>query len=225
MSVSERAGRRDPFGAAVGSGRRTGDRAGRGTMSTSTRAGVGQRCGRRRWRCAACAWSRYADASTAVRGVPGGNAGHTSAMPSAEKTAEQTALIDHLNEDLRLEFQSIVQYVQHVAMITGRRVHEHRRRAEDPPRPGAGPRQRPRRAGRVPRRHARTTVGAGAARRPTRTAPCRPTSTSRRDQLERYRTRVQEATDAGLPDVAEALRPLLTETQEHVRDLQAALGE
>ena len=28
-----------------------------------------------------------------------------------------------------------------------------------------------------------------------------------------------------LPDVAEALRPLLTETQEHVRDLQADLQQ
>ncbi len=43
-------------------------------------------------------------------------------------------------------------------------------------------------------------------------------------QLQRYRDRVQEANELGLPDVAEALRPLLTETQEHVRDLQAALG-
>lgn len=44
-------------------------------------------------------------------------------------------------------------------------------------------------------------------------------------QLERYRERVQQATDLGLPDVAEALRPLLTQTQEHVHDLRAALGE
>ena len=43
-------------------------------------------------------------------------------------------------------------------------------------------------------------------------------------QLERYRERVQQATDLGLADVAEALRPLLTQTQEHVRDLTAALG-
>jgi len=43
-------------------------------------------------------------------------------------------------------------------------------------------------------------------------------------QLERYRERVQQATDIGLADVAEALRPLLTQTQEHVRDLNAALG-
>ena len=38
------------------------------------------------------------------------------------------------------------------------------------------------------------------------------------------RARVQQANDLGLADVAEALRPLLTQTQEHVRDLQAALG-
>jgi len=44
------------------------------------------------------------------------------------------------------------------------------------------------------------------------------------DQLDRYRDRVRQATDLGLIDVAEALRPLLTQTQEHVRDLQSALG-
>jgi bacterioferritin len=35
---------------------------------------------------------------------------------------------------------------------------------------------------------------------------------------------VQQATELGLADVAEALRPLLTQTQEHVRDLTASLG-
>jgi bacterioferritin len=30
--------------------------------------------------------------------------------------------------------------------------------------------------------------------------------------------------DLGLADVAEALRPLLEQTQEHVRDLQTVLG-
>jgi bacterioferritin len=36
---------------------------------------------------------------------------------------------------------------------------------------------------------------------------------------------VQDATDLGLVDVAEALRPLLTQTQDHVRDLQTGLGQ
>ncbi|MDQ2754552.1 MAG: ferritin-like domain-containing protein, partial [Actinomycetota bacterium] len=42
-------------------------------------------------------------------------------------------------------------------------------------------------------------------------------------QLERYRERFAQANELGLADVAEALRPLLQQTQEHVRDLQGAL--
>jgi bacterioferritin len=42
-------------------------------------------------------------------------------------------------------------------------------------------------------------------------------------QLDRYRQRVMESNDLGLPDVAEALRPLLQQTQDHVRELQDAL--
>ena len=43
-------------------------------------------------------------------------------------------------------------------------------------------------------------------------------------QLARYRDRVSEAAELGLPDVAEALRPLLTQTQDHVIELRDALG-
>jgi bacterioferritin len=43
-------------------------------------------------------------------------------------------------------------------------------------------------------------------------------------QLDRYRERIKQAQDLGLPDVSEALRPLLEQTQEHVRDLRTALG-
>jgi bacterioferritin len=46
-----------------------------------------------------------------------------------------------------------------------------------------------------------------------------------RRQLERYRERFAQANNLGLADVGEALRPLLEQTQEHVRDLQSALGE
>ena len=45
------------------------------------------------------------------------------------------------------------------------------------------------------------------------------------DQLERYRQRFAQANALELADVAEALRPLLEQTQEHVRDLQMALGD
>lgn len=44
-------------------------------------------------------------------------------------------------------------------------------------------------------------------------------------QLQRYRDRVSEAAELGLPDVAEALRPLLTQTQDHVIELRDALGQ
>ena len=44
------------------------------------------------------------------------------------------------------------------------------------------------------------------------------------EQLQRYRDRFAQANELGLADVAEAIRPLLEQTQEHVRDLQTALG-
>ena len=44
-------------------------------------------------------------------------------------------------------------------------------------------------------------------------------------QLQRYRDRVSEAGTLGLPDVAEALRPLLEQTQDHVIELRDALGK
>lgn len=133
-------------------------------------------------------------------------------------------LVDDLNEDLRLEFQSIVQYVSHVATITGPeytstvdelKVHLTQELT-----------------------HASTlaeqvTFLGGS---PATTVPQPPSVSDSRAalqadldlesaQLERYRARVEQATDLELPDVAEALRPLLTQTQEHVRDLQAALGQ
>ena len=43
-------------------------------------------------------------------------------------------------------------------------------------------------------------------------------------QLAGYRERVEQADAAGLPDVAEALRPLLEQTQDHVRDLRSVLS-
>lgn len=140
---------------------------------------------------------------------------------SSDTTTRQ--LVADLNEDLRLEFQSIVQYVSHVAVITGpeytstvdelkvhltQELHHACVLAEQVAFLGGDP---------------ATTIGevpAATTSREALEADHRLEST----QLERYRARVQAATDLGLPDVAEALRPLLTETQEHVRDLQSALG-
>ena len=142
---------------------------------------------------------------------------------TADASADTGRLLDDLNGDLALEFKSIVQYVQHIATITGpeytstvdelkvhlgQELHHAMVLAEQ--------------------------VGFLGGVPTTQVAASDPPGTSREalqadldletEQLQRYRDRVQQATDAGLPDVAEALRPLLTQTQEHVRDLQAALG-
>lgn len=132
-------------------------------------------------------------------------------------------LIEHLNEDLRLEFKSIVQYVQHVATITGAEFTS----TVDELKIHAG--QELAHAGVL----ADQIAFLGGT--PATSVPEVATAADSRGalqadleletaQLERYRARVQEATDLGLPDVAEALRPLLTQTQEHVRDLASALG-
>jgi bacterioferritin len=137
---------------------------------------------------------------------------------------EKAALVAALNRDLETEFQSIVQYVQHVATVSGAeymnivdelKVHLGQELA-----------------------HAQVLAEQvsflGGV--PSTAVPDVPTAAGPRealqadlaleqDQLDRYRSRVQDATDLGLADVAEALRPLLTQTQEHVRDLQTALGE
>ncbi len=135
-----------------------------------------------------------------------------------------TKLVEALNRDLETEFQSIVQYVQHTATVTGAeymniveelRIHLDQELA-----------------------HAKLLAEQVAflgGTPSTQVPPIPPTEDSRdallqdlaleTRQLERYRERVQQATEMGLVDVAEALRPLLSQTQEHVRDLQTALGQ
>jgi len=137
-------------------------------------------------------------------------------------TREQ--FVANLNQDLSLEFKSIVQFVQHIATVTGPEytstveeltVHvgqelEHAKvLAEQIAFLGGTP---------------TTTVEAVSPAADSRAALALDLDLET-EQLDRYRERVQQAADLALPDVAEALRPLLTETQEHVRDLQAALGQ
>ena len=138
-------------------------------------------------------------------------------------SAEHTQLIADLNEDLRLEFQSIVQYGQHVATITGAeftstvdelKIHLGQELAH-----ATALAEQVAFLGGAPE----TSVGDVPVVADSRAALQADLQLEER-QLERYRQRVEQAAGAGLPDVAEALRPLLTETQEHVRDLQAALG-
>jgi bacterioferritin len=131
--------------------------------------------------------------------------------------------VELLNEDLALEYRSIVQYVQHIASVKGAEylstldeLSLHVKQELE---------------------HAlvlaRQIDFLGGV--PGTEVPAVPTITDSRAaltadlelelaQLERYRERVEQAASLSLPDVAETLAPLLEQTQEHARDLRAALG-
>jgi bacterioferritin len=135
---------------------------------------------------------------------------------------EKESFIEALNEDLRSEYQSIIQYISHIATVTGaeflstidelkvhltQELHHAQILAEQISFLDGVP---------------ATTVPdvVPAAGREALAADLR----LEESQLERYRKRFSEAMDLGLADVAEALRPLLEQTQEHVRDLRTVLG-
>jgi bacterioferritin len=151
-----------------------------------------------------------------------GPAGATASAIEKEGMNQQE-LVDLLNEDLQTEYRSIVQYTQHIATMKGLEVQSI-----------------------VP--ELRTHVGQELQHAlvlaeqidflggvPSVVVPEVPseTDTMRALQLDleleelqlgRYRERVDQAVELSLRDVAEALRPLLHQTQEHVRDLRSALG-
>jgi bacterioferritin len=135
---------------------------------------------------------------------------------------DTSAFIERLNEDLGTEYQSIVQYIQHTATIKGPKYHsitaemgnhlaqelEHAKiLAQQIDFLGGTPTVK---VPDVPD----ASDGAAALKADMELE---------QRQLDRYRKRVAEANDLGLPDVAEALRPLLQQTQDHVRELQDAL--
>lgn len=132
-------------------------------------------------------------------------------------------LIDALNGDLEMEYRSIVQYVQHIGSVKGAKFRQTINEL----------------AGHLSQEleHAKTLarqidflggVPANAVQ-PFETHT-EPNAALTQDleleqcQLQRYRERVEQAQELGLPDVAEALAPLLEQTQDHVRELQAAIS-
>lgn len=137
---------------------------------------------------------------------------------------DKKEFIDRLNTDLGTEYQSIIQYVQHTATIKGA---EYRSIVEEL---GNHLSQE--------LEHAKTlahqidflggtpTVQVPAiADSPDGDSALRADLQLEERQLQRYRDRVTEANELGLPDVGEALRPLLEQTQDHVAELRDALGE
>jgi bacterioferritin len=136
---------------------------------------------------------------------------------------DRLSFIDALNEDLQTEFQSVVQYVQHTSAITGPEYLS----TVDELKVHLGQELR----------HAQVLAEqiSFLGGTPTTTVPPIPEWVDSKSaleadlrleesQLERYRQRFAQALDLGLADVGESLRPLLEQTQEHVRDLQGALG-
>jgi bacterioferritin len=137
---------------------------------------------------------------------------------------DKTEFVERLNADLGTEFQSIIQYVQHTATIKGA---EYRSIAEEL---GAHLAQELEHAktlalqidflGGIP-----TVQVPPVPDCPDGEAALKADLDLEEKQLQRYRDRVAEANELGLPDVAEALRPLLEQTQDHVIDLRDALGK
>lgn len=132
--------------------------------------------------------------------------------------------IERLNEDLGTEYQSIIQYTQHIATIKGAKY-------------GAIVEELSNHLGQE-LEHAKILAkqidfldGTPSVEVPP--VPNHPDGASalqadldlEERQLQRYRARYQEAHDLGLPDVGEALRPLLEQTQDHVSELRDALGK
>ena len=155
----------------------------------------------------------------------GNRAGMTATpTPLHDELADTAALVRDLNGDLELEFQSIVQYVNHVATITGPEytstVDELKIHLTQELHHAIVLAEQVSFLKGVPSCHVAPFEQAADSRGALQADLDLETT-----QLQRYRDRVEQATAVGLPDVAEALRPLLTETQEHVRDLQAALGQ
>jgi bacterioferritin len=143
---------------------------------------------------------------------------------TSSKDIDVEKFVALLNEDLGTEYQSIVQYTNHIATIRGaeflgivaelkthlsQELSHAQILAEQVSFLGGEP------ATTVP------TVQRASDNRTALKADLRLET----DQLERYRERFSQAGDLNLADVAEALRPLLEQTQEHVRDLKMALGD
>jgi bacterioferritin len=136
---------------------------------------------------------------------------------------DQRQLVELMNEDLGTEYRSIVQYVQHIATLKGLEVQSLLTEL---------------------RQHLTQELNHAVVLAeqidflggvPTVQVPAIPSATDTQQalqldleleehQLQRYRERIAQAQELSLPDVAEALRPLLEQTQEHVRDLRGALG-
>lgn len=134
-----------------------------------------------------------------------------------------SAFIERLNEDLATEYQSIIQYIQHIATVKGPEYHSITEELSNHL-------NQELQHAKILARQIDFLGGTPTVKVPDVPNASDGASALKADveleqrQLDRYRQRVAEATDLGLPDVAEALRPLLQQTQDHVRELEDALN-
>jgi len=139
-------------------------------------------------------------------------------------TLNKSRFIELLNEDLSLEYRSLLQYVHQMATVKGARFQqmvnelgEHLNQELE---------------------HAKVLsaqIDFLGGEPTTDVAPVHRTTDAESaleddlaletTQLKRYRKRVDQAVQLGLPDVAEALAPVLHQTQDHLRDLKKALDQ
>jgi len=136
---------------------------------------------------------------------------------------DKDSFVGLLNEDLQTEFQSIIQYVNHTATVSGAELRSIVEELKVHLSQELGHAQILASQivflGGIP-----STSATPVERSGTAMDALLADLALEQDQLERYRERFAQANELGLADVAEALRPLLEQTQEHVRDLQGALG-
>lgn len=132
--------------------------------------------------------------------------------------------VSELNGDLSMEYRSIIQYTQHIATVKGARfqqtLEELKEHVAQELSHALTLAQQIDFLGGVPT----NSVADFESRTEAAEALNQDLELEER-QLTRYRERVAQADELGLPDVAESLAPLLEETQEHVRDLRAVLDE
>lgn len=136
---------------------------------------------------------------------------------------DKTEFLKLLNEDLESEYRSIIQYTQHVSSIKGAKyqniIDEMRTHLNQELDHALILAQQIDFLGGTPS----TNVADFPAVKDADRALKQDLGLEQR-QLQRYRERVRQANELGLPDIAEALAPLLRETQDHVHDLRTAIN-
>jgi len=147
-----------------------------------------------------------------------------SISPAKKTKFPRDRLAELLNEDLSREYQAIIAYVVYSQVLTGAHIHGHRR-------PARNPRQARTRSCPDPPR-GKSTILAKCQRSPlSQYARRRNQKTCSRFDLDNenetfatYRDRVRQCEALGEYAMAEQIRQILMQEQDHQIDLATALG-